>query len=110
MPCVIRFASSSAGESSVDDTDDAGFPWQLIADSLNETGPRHRRASPQWGPPSRTDGLRCVTVGSEITHATLVAGIEFGLFRSRWCATGRATGTIGRFDTPASSRRRPDLR
>jgi len=41
-------------------------------------------------------------VGSEITHATLVAGIKFGLFRSRQCAAGRATGTTGRFDTAAS--------
>src|SRR3954449_10694695 len=80
MPCVIRFASSSAGESKVDGADLVGFAWQLIADSLIETGPRHRRASPKWCPPSRTGRLRCVTVGSEITHAVLVAGIEFGLF------------------------------
>src|SRR6185436_16434701 len=98
MPCVIRFASSSAGESRVDKTDDSGVDWQLIADSLNETGLRHRRDSPKWCPPSRTDGFRCVTVGSETTHATLVAGINFGLFRSRKCASGRATGTTGWLD------------
>src|SRR3954468_9491990 len=102
MPCVIRFASSSAGESRVDDTAEFGGAWQLIADSLNETGPRHRRASPKWCPPSRTDGLRCVTVGSETTHATRDAAIDFGLFRSRKSAFERATGTTGRFDTAAS--------
>src|SRR6476661_4406946 len=97
MPCVIRFASSSAGESSVDDTDDAGFSWQLIADSLNETGPRHRRASPKWCPPSRTDGLRCVTVGSE-THAVRDAGIDSALFVRVRNASERATGATDRLD------------
>src|SRR4029079_2267347 len=104
-PCVIRLASSSAGESRVDETVDVSFArvtWQLIADSLTETGPRHRRASPKWCPPSRTGRLRCVTVFSETAHATRDAGIKFGLFRSRKSASGRATGTTGRLDTAAS--------
>jgi len=41
-------------------------------------------------------------VFSETAHAIRDAGINFGLFRSRKCASGRATGTTGRLDTAAS--------
>src|SRR4051794_17795315 len=95
MPCVIRLANSSPGESSVDGL--AGVCWQFIAIAVVEGVLRHRRGSPEWCLTSRTQDLRRVTVDSESTRDKVDVGIKLGLLTAamRYLrSSGRIAGLI----------------